>query len=394
MQGEYIAMAQAIPPFCPQCGKPTVAGQHFCANCGLVMSPKATATAASTLDNPDIPTQPIHYDMEGQPSHTQPAQLQPTMKPTSPQPFSAPPTTRRRGRIGLFLALLVLLLVIGLGSYIAIGVLGIHLGSANGGTQPPITTTQLNTTVSYAGVNLTIQNAQQADSFVNDPNSATDGMVRLTIQEQNPSAITVSWLYSDIARLILPNKNVVAPAFVKAKVGIVPAAMQTSFVDFAVPRSMKINQLAVRLGAANEAQMTIPLTAHTDVSRYAPKSVKLHGPMLYLGLNYTLTNATSQLSIAGLQASKGNVYIVITLQVDNTLSQLAIPGSPYDYMRLKTGTTTATAKDTTLPVSFDTGETGKTGTVSFLVPQNSNAFTLLLLPQSGANQASTDFQLP
>ena len=147
------------------------------------------------------------------------------------------------------LALLVLLLVIGMGSYIAIGVLGIHLGSPNGGVQPPITTTQLNTTVTYAGVHLTIQNAQQADSFVNDPNTATDGMVRLTIQEQNPTATTVSWLYSDIARLILPNKNALAPTFVKAKVGIAPAATQTSFIDFAVPNSTKINQLAVRLGA-------------------------------------------------------------------------------------------------------------------------------------------------
>ena len=383
-------MAQAIPPFCPRCGKPTVAGQRFCAHCGLVMSSVPTA---ATIDDPDIPTQPTRFDMADPPSHSQPARVQPNMNPTSPPPFSPPPTTRKRRRIGLLLALVVLLLVIGLGSYIAFGVLGIHPGSAIGGTQPPITTTQLNTTVTYAGVNLTIQNAQQADSFVNDPNSATDGMVRLTIQEQNPTAATVSWLYSDIARLILPNKNAVAPTFVKAKVGIAPSATQTSFVDFAAPRSTKINQLSVRLGAANEAQMTIPLTVHADVSKYVPKSVKLNGQMLYVGLNYTLTNATVQLSIAGQQASKGSVYIVVMLQVDNTLSQLAIPGSAYDYISLKTGNTIATPKNTTLPVSFDTGETGNTGTVTFLMLQGSNAFTLLLLPQSGANQASTDFQL-
>ncbi len=178
-------MAQAIPPFCPRCGKATVAGQRFCAHCGLVMSP--APTAATAIDNPDIPTQPIQFDMADQQvsqPNTQPAWSPPNINPTSPPPFSPPPTKRKRGRIGLLLALLVLLLVIGLGSYIAIGVLGVHIGSANGGVQPPITTTQLNTTVTYAGVNLTIQNAQQADSFVNDPNTATDGMVRLTIQEQ------------------------------------------------------------------------------------------------------------------------------------------------------------------------------------------------------------------
>jgi len=295
--------------------------------------------------------------------------------------------------MGLLLVLLVLLLLIGIGSYVAISFL--HVGGAGRGTQPTITTTPLNTTITYASVNLTILNAQQADSFINDPNTASDGMVRLTIQEQNPTSARVSWLYSDIARLILPDKSAVSPTFVNAKVGIAPGATQHSTVDFAVPSTDKLSQLTLRLGAANEAQMNIPLTAHADMSKYAPKSVSLNGQMVYLGLNYTLTNATVQLSIDGQQASKGMLYIVVTLKVDNTLSQLAIPGSAYDYIRLKTGNNTETPKNTTLPVSFDTGVTGKTGTVTFLVPQGNTAFTLLLVPQSqsGMTQASTDFQI-
>lgn len=346
-------MAQSLPPFCPRCGTPTVADQHFCANCGLVMKPT----------------------------------------PISPSP--SPRATSRRNRVGLLLVLLALLLLIGIGSYVAISFL--HVGGAGRGTgtQPTITTTPLNTTITYAGVNLTILTAQQANSFINDPNTASDGMLRLTIEEQNPTSTPVSWLYSDIARVILPDKSAVTPTFVNAKVGIAPGVTQHSTVDFAVPNTDKLNQLTLRLGMANEAQLNIPLTAHADMSKYAPKSVSLNGQMVYLGLNYTLTNAAIQLSIAGQQASKGMFYVMVSLKVDNTLSQRAIPGSAYDYIRLKAGSFTETPKDTTLPVSFDTGVTGKTGTVTFLVPQGSSAFTLLLLPQSqsGLTQASTDFQI-
>ena len=89
-------------------------------------------------------------------------------------------------------------------------------------------------------------------------------------------------------------------------------------------------------------------------------------------------------------------YITVTLSVDNTLSQEAIPGSPYTYMRLKTGTTLLSPVGSTLPISFATGETGKMGTVTFLAPQKSTAFTLLLQPQgtaSGFDPDSADFQI-
>ena len=155
---------------------------------------------------------------------------------------------------------------------------------------------------------------------------------------------------------------------------------------------MKISQLSLRLGAMNEAQMDIPLTGHADLHKYAPKTVNLNSQMTYLGLNWTLVSATSQLSIAGQQASKGTSYIIVTLKVDNTLSQGAIPGSAYDYIRLKSDSTIALPKSTTLPVLFEAGETGKTGTVTFLGPQSSSVYTLILLPQGGTEQATTDFQ--
>ena len=142
--------------------------------------------------------------------------------------------------------------------------------------------------------------------------------------------------------------------------------------------------------------MNVPLLQGTNLAQYAPKTTNLTGTFQYLGLNWSLVNATTQLSISGKQASKGMHYVTVMLNVDNTLAQTAISGSPYDYIRLKAGNIPATPVDTTLPVSFAAGATGKTGTVTFLVPQDATTLTLIMLaqPQSGFDQVTKDFQLP
>ncbi len=389
-------MAQVSPRFCPRCSALAIPDQRFCANCGLTLppvnpAPRVISVAPNPKPSPQFP--------QVSQSSRQPDQLPSSWRITgSPAPITAPSYPLRRkffGRAGLALVVLLLLVLLGGGGYLGALALGFHLPGFLGGsvTQPPVTTTQINSTVTYAGADITILTAQQSQSFINDPNTTTTGMVRLNIQEQNKTTVKVSWLYNDIARLLLPGKTLVAPVYVQAKVGLAPEATQKGVLDFSVPTNDKISQLTLRLGAANEAQLDIPLTGHTDLGKYNPKSVQLNGQLLYLGLNWTLVKAMSQLSVAGQQASKGMTYVIVTLKVDNPLSQQAIPGSPFDYARLKAGTITSSPKYTDLPVSFATGETGQSGTITFLVPQSGKAFTLILLPQGGANQAATDFQL-
>lgn len=381
-------MSQAPRRFCPQCGAPTMAGQHFCANCGRVL-----AAASSEVDTVPLVHSPENF------AQTAPQTPQQYPRPVWARPstsFPRPPEKRMPSRAGCVLLFLVLLVVAGIGSYAAAGLMGLHLpglGSAGrSDVQPPIATMAVNSSVIYAGVNVTILSAQQSQSFVDDPNTTTTGMVRLHLQEQNKTSTRVSWIYANVARLVLPGGKTVAPTLVQARADIEPGVTQNSIFDFAVPMSMKISQLSLKLGAVNEAQMDIPLTGHADLNKYAPKTVKPNGQMTYLGLNWTLVSATSQLSIAGQQASKGMSYIIVMFSVDNTLSQEAIPGSAYDYIRLKSGGTIALPKSTTLPVLFEAGETGKTGTVTFLAPQSSSTYTLILLPQGGTDQATTDFQ--
>ncbi len=389
-------MAQNPATICPQCGAPVREGQPLCANCGLDLG----APPDERRDSPELlPTQPLvdaptqAPEVQGQSSwHGAPPQEQSSWHGVPPAPPSQPTQKRPSGRVVLVLVLLLVL--VGAGALFASRFMGVHLPGFGGPAgQSTTTTTQVNTTLTYAGADLTILTAVQAQSFADDASSSSGELLRLNIREENKTASKVNLVYNDIAWLKVAGQNAEAPTYVKAKGSIAPGATQLSYIDFAVPADVKVNQLALILGTASEAQLYIPLTPHADLSKYAHRTVSPNGQMSYLGLNYTLVSATSQWSIAGQQASKGMIYIVVTLKVDNTLSQQAIPGSAYDYMRLKAGNSSATPVTSTLPVSFNTGETGKTGTLTFLVPQVSRAFTLILLPQGGADQATSNFQL-
>jgi len=120
------------------------------------------------------------------------------------------------------------------------------------------------------------------------------------------------------------------------------------------------------------------LDGHANVDRYASKTIHLDKQISYYGLSWSLTDASVQFHIDGMQASKGMRYLILTLKVDNPLFQKAIPGSPYSYVQLRANNTSIKLKDTTLPVSFDPGASGKIGTLTFLVPQDDTSFTLTL----------------
>jgi hypothetical protein len=310
-------------------------------------------------------------------------------------PSSTASNKRSIGRRGLMILLAALLLLLAAITYATAGFLGLALPGFVI-IQPPVMTTAINSSVPYAGVDVTILNVQQSQSFINDPNTGTNGMVRLNLREHNQTETKVVWSYATIARLILPDKSLVSPTFVNSVVSIAPGGSQTSVVDFAVPSNDPVSQLTFVLGATNEAQMLISIMRNANLSKYQPETINLNGQMQYFGLNWTLTSATSSLSIQGQQSAKGMRYITLTLKVENTLSQVAITGSPYEYMRLRYGNRTALPQYATIPVAFNVGVADVTGSASFQVSQNTRSFTLILEPQKGdsGDQASTDFQMP
>ncbi len=378
-------MAQVHPSYCPRCGAALAQGQQLCPRCGLNLAELSSSPSRQNALT-SFPGSPAMSSTQIEEQQTLP--LVPTPTPVVPAPDLLLTRRPKRGRGVLIAILLLLLVLIGVIAYIVSQTL-----VAN--TQPAITTTTLNNTVTYAGVAITVLDMQQSQRFVDDRATSATQVVRLHLRAANQTSVPVNLAYPSLVHLLLPDGKLVAPTSVQGRIGLPAGATQSTVIDFPLTTALPASKLTLRLGTMNEVQMDIPLNAHASLSQYTPKTATINQHLQYYGLNYTIVNETSQLSLAGQQAAKGMHYAVIMLNVDNTLSQTAIPGSPYDYISLKIGSTTFTPVDSTLPVSFATGETGQSGTVTFLVPQQANAVTFTLASQqaTGFDQAVTTFNL-
>jgi hypothetical protein len=345
-------------------------------------SPVMQASSSNDMIE-SLPTQELPQpQVEKPPQSSMQAQVRST--PPSPPALQGGGLDIRRIRI--LLVLMVVLVGVGVGVVVLFQVLSTPV-------QPAITKTSLGTTVNYAGVDITVVSAQKSQLFLDDPHSASDGMLRLLLRAQNKTSLSLNFSYAAITHVTLPNGKVVSPTYVQhdehlapnATVQhdehLAPSAAGSDLVDFAVPQNVRVDQVIFHLGGVDEAQLDIPLNGHANVDQYASKTVHPNQPLSFYGLNWSLTDASLQFHIDGHQASKGMRYLILTLKVDNPLFEKAIPGSPLPpdgYAQLQANNTSINPIDTTLPVSFEAGVTGKIGTLTFLVPQDATTFTLTL----------------
>ena len=434
-------MSQMSGRHCPTCGISITADQRFCTNCGTVLeaqSPPPSQYGAQP------PSQSYPYSQQTPPYAQPPQQMQPYAQPQqvpsyaqSPQqqvplysqqqqPQNQSPIAEAFGALGLLFLLrgfggrryagyrprrqrssccgcLVLLVVL----FLCFGVPSLYYasktslssfskglnyssGSSNSSnssdnstsitTQPPITTAQINQTVPYAGVDITIVSVQQSKAFMDDLDAGTTGVVRLIIKENNSGTSGTNYVYSDVTRLILPDKTSVIPSNEQHFSGPDAGVSRTNWLDFPVPTSVQISQLTLQLGKDTEAQEMIALTGKANVAQYQSKTTQLNNVTTqYAGLNWTVTSATVSMDYKGQQAGKGMQYVTVSLKVDNPSSQ---DFSAYwgDYFRLKSGdTTSAPSTDTTFPLNFAAGSSGGTGDVDFIMPAGSTSYTLMFL---------------
>jgi hypothetical protein len=256
------------------------------------------------------------------------------------------------------------------------------------------TTEQVNLQFTYAGVEMTITSVQEKQSFPDD-NSATSNTVRINMKENNPTTSGGGFLYSDVARLLLPDGTTANFENSQNPIGPGASTSRTNWIDFGVPASnLDLSKFVLRMGTANESQMDIPLMAGADLSKYQPKTITPNTTFQYAGLNWTITKVTESLSAADKQAATGQVYIVVTLSAANSTGSdfSAYPG---DYLRLKSGDTTSSLTDFTFPVSVASQSNGS-GTVTFSMPQGNTSFTLMMLTRPASppiNAASATFQI-
>jgi hypothetical protein len=433
-------MSQASGRPCPACGTPVPAGQRFCSNCGTDLTVSGPASQYGGQSPQNYPQAPYGQQQQVPPYAQAPGafgQQQQQISPYQQPPQKSNPIAEALAALGLLfflrryrpgyvarrqssgccgclVALVILLVIFGLPAFFYYRANPNFINrfknqvqqssnSVNTGgvptTQPPITTANINQSVTYAGMNVTIVNVQQSTAFLDDSSSATSGMIRVNIKEANNGKNAANFLYSDAAHLILPDNNSVTLVNAAQSIGPASAVTRDNWLDFAVPTGDKIDQLKLVLGTSQEAQITIPLTGKADLSAFQARTVNPNKPISYGGLNWTLKSATQALSIDGKQASAGMRYVVLTFNVDNPTSGDVVIGFTDEYMRLKAGGVTNSTVTTTLPTTINANTNGVTGTVTFLMPENNTAYTLIFLAtQPGSRPASnvpvnTDFKI-
>ncbi len=414
-------MSQMSGRSCPNCGVPIAAGQRFCTNCGAILEaqpqpPSQYGGPPQAQSYPQAQQVPPYAQQQVPPYAQQPPQQQSPIA----EALGAlgllfllrryrpgyRPQRQRSGCCGCLVLLLILFILAIPAFLIARSSIrnfpqSLDAGGINGRptTQPPITTLQINETVPYAGVEITIVNAQQSQTFLDDSDSGTNGMVRLNLKESSTTG-RGNFFYGDVVRLILPDKSSVAPVNEKQSFRPDAGVTRTNWLDFPVPMSIQISQLTLQLGKDTEAQVDAPLTGKANLTKYQPKMAQLNASTHYAGLTWTITSATTGLSDDGKQADKGMRYVTVTMRVDNPTSSdfRAYWG---DYIRLQSGGSTSPPEVDAVagkfPLDFAAGSSGTTGSLTFLLPDGSTSYTLILLAKPNLippiSQAAANFQV-
>jgi hypothetical protein len=271
--------------------------------------------------------------------------------------------------------------------------------SGSSATAIPTRTFPINATITYSSVQITIVNAQLGASFADDQNRENQNLIlRLNIQENNPTGNGIGYNYHDAAHLILSDKSSVATT-AEEHFGPPPGqASQSNWLDFSVPPTISVDKTILRLGTPTEAQMDVPLISKPNLSAYADRTVNnpANAQTTYAHLTWTITAATLSWSADGKQASANQRFVIVTLSIDNNTNQ-DFNASYHDYLRLQAGTTRAAPLDSTLPITIAGGSTKQTGWVLFPVPQNVSSFTLIFLASEftrTTQDQSINFQIP
>ncbi len=413
---------------CGTCGTRLVPGQVFCSECGKPASSDEKPTYR-TNEPASIPPPPPNFsspnDLPYRPGFDGPP-LTSNYPAFSPAQGATPPLyvqpPQRRGRPKAGVILLLVLLIVGVAGYFTWNAFSSKGRTTQGATATSsgttvtssgatptsastseVKTTSINKTVTYADDTITLVDVKQAKSFSDETTSGD--MLRLDVKEQTGEMAPYFGTYGYMSsfHLILSHGDSVEIADTQdhATVTAPPAQIaRANWFDFPIPVTTPLDQITLRLGNPNEHQIEIPLRSSADVSQYQLRTATLTKLLHWGGLNWTLTTATWQLSAEGNQADKDMAYVVLNFKVDSASASGYLDQTVGEAFRLTAdGSTTTTAKYHAFPQSISAGETGKTGTVGFLVPQNSTKYTLVLPVYdnggiTSTTQVTTDFQIP
>ncbi len=409
-------MTQSTTHSCASCGSSVPDAMRFCPNCGTPAGiPQAPPPPPVDAYAPTQKVAPFTaYPQQGnlpayQPPPAQQGYQPPLQNVQPPPAYARPPKNSSRGMLKVAVILLLLILVLGAAGYFAFHALSSRGGttartgttSATTPTQAPLITMPINATVTYASVNITIINAQQAMSFADDTGTPAHGVVRLNLHAVQSDVTSLdftsapAYAYGESFALLLPGGNKVALGGYKDIPGPARKGDQMTWIDFPASTGLKVNQMILQIGKDTEEQLQVPLTGHADLSQYQPKQSAPNLRVPFGSMFWTLKTATLKLSDSGTQVNKGMRFLVLTFSLDNPGTD-GLNAFPPDFIRLQYGGTT-TVLDQSVVGDAAAGTTNIPGIFSFLVPQDTTAATFILLPghtPGAITQATIPFQVP
>ena len=326
--------------------------------------------------------------------------------------FARPPRRQRRSSLMFFLLLVIILLGVGV-AYRAFTSKNSSpqtqtnnntTGSSNNNNTSNSTSASVSAkTVTfskplsfiYDSVQISITDVKQ-QRIPDDANSeAQSGVLRIDLKEINTYSDYSSYYPTQAFILQLPDGTTAQPIAANQSNAMQGAVSRTDWVDFAIATNVNVSTLVLQVGQSTEAQIMVPLKENADLSKYQPKVVSPNQHTQYGGTVWTVTKAEADLSFQGKQADAGKVFVTITFKVDNN-SSADFSAVPSDYIRLQSGQTTVAPTDNNVPVTFPAQATGQTATATFVMPQGSTNFTVILLASKNTpatQQATIQFQI-
>jgi hypothetical protein len=259
-----------------------------------------------------------------------------------------------------------------------------------GDTQPTITTFNVQRTGTYADLYFTVLNAQNANSFQNDPIQTGQTILRVNMRVTNKSPLPVSIIYYEVARLLIPGAKPISPTNVHLSTGPKPGSSEIGWIDFPVSKGVKLPALRLQLGsvALGETLLIIPFSGPFNPNHFegrtSPQSFTFDYNFEGNVLVYHLTSASILYAYRGTQSKAGQQYYVLNFTVDNNNGVTVSPGYGFDYIRLIINGYNTPPIDNTLPYGFKAGAHGVVGRVVYIAPAGLKtldfAFLLQLVP--------------
>lgn len=254
------------------------------------------------------------------------------------------------------------------------------------------TTLHVKRTVSYADLNLTVVSAEYAPSFSDDLIHPGPAVVRLNMQVTNTTRGSIALVYYDIARLLIPKQQPIAPTNVQLASAVQQGATLSGWIDFPVAAGTQLANLKLQLGSMvlNETLVVVPFTGAFHPERYlnhlSSQSLTIYYNFKGYTLVYHLRSVDVRYSYNGVEASAGQQFYVLNWSVDNANGADVSPGLGFDYIRLVVNGADRPPIYNTLPSIFKAGSRAVGGRVVYGAPVGMNVLSIAFLFQLSPGQ--------